>query len=553
MSTLEDSFTQFCRILDVGEKNLNRGDAESAVALAQIAARYAYPGDVGLFASPRLERLLISIGQSLATPATPHGYDRPRHSQRVLHILSYARPVGGDSRFVWRWIQEDRTNEHSVCVTSQAEVSEIYEMPPVLVRSVQQSGGSLHILQAPTSRPLDQAVELRGLCQEMDIVVLHHFPYDVIPILALCTGCDTARTIFVNHSDHTFWIGASVAHLIVHLRSQQNNFLERRRGLKKGRDTLLPIPLAPRPQQTSKAEAKAALGYDSDVVILLTIASPFKYSSPGRQGLLELVVPLLGEMHQAVLLAVGPEPEGAWREAGIRTEGRVVALGARFDNDALYTAADVYLDSVPFSSITSLLEAGSCGVSLLGLSPPDPDLWLLGPGAPGLEGTMEMATDAESYRCLLRRHVADKDHRMVSGRRVRAQILARHTGAGWRAAVQDVYSRVSTAGERGCLSEGADSCVAGPLNVALSQLYGQKSPKSHLSRYKAPKVMRQWLRRLLQPLPYPKRVSIAWELYQKEVGLSIISFLPSFLHVMARSLARSARRFKHLLSYRMRM
>jgi hypothetical protein len=156
---------------------------------------------------------------------------------------------------------------------------------------------------------------------------------------------------------------------------------------------------------------------------------------------------------------------------------------------------------------------------------------------------MEMAADAESYRRLLRRLILDKNHRMVSGRRVRAQILARHTGAGWRAAMQDVYSRVSNAGERGCLSEGADAFVAGSLNVALSQLYGQK----------APKIMRQWLRRLLQPLPYPRRVSIAWELYQKEVGLSMITFLPSFLHVMARSLARLARRFKHLLSYRMGM
>jgi hypothetical protein len=289
------------------------------------------------------------------------------------------------------------------------------------------------------------------------------------------------------------------------------------------------------------------------MVVLLTIASPFKYSAPGRQGLLELVLPLLVEMRQAVLLAVGPDPEGAWREAGLQTEGRVVALGTRFDNAELYAAADVYLDSVPFSSITSLIEAGTWGVPLLGLSPPDPDLWLLGPGAPGLEGTMEMATDAESYRCLLRRLILDKDHRMVSGQRVRAQIIAHHTGEGWRAAIQEVYSRVSTAGDRGCLSEGADRYIAGPLNVALSQLYGQKSLKSHLSGHKAPEIRRQWIRRLLQPLPYRRRLSVAWELYQRQVGLSMITFLPTSFHVVARRLARSARRFKNQLSYRIRM
>lgn len=532
---LEASFKRFCRVIDMAEQRFRRGDPESAVALAQIAARLAYPGNAGLFASPRMERLLVAIGESLPIPLTTRGHDHTEHSRRILHILSYARPVGGDTRLVWRWIQEDPENTHSVAVTTQADVSGIYEIPLILEESVQRSGGFLHMLQTPTSRPLEQAMELRGLCQDMDIVVLHLFPYDVIPILALCAGCDSARTIFVNHSDHTFWIGASVAHSMVHLRTQPQGFLHRSRSLKSACDALLPIPLAYSSPQTTRAEAKAALGYDRNVVILLTIASPFKYSSPGRQGFLDLVIPVLSEMRQAVLIAVGPTPEGAWREANTRTEGRVVALGARFDNATLYAAADVYLDSVPFSSITSLLEAGSVGVPLLGLSPPEANLWLLGPGAPGLEGTMEMATDTDSYRHLLRHLIADEDYRTESGHRVRAQILSRHTGERWKAATQDIYARLSDAGERGCLSAAADAFVASSLNVALAQLYAQAEGQ---------KAMRQLLWRFLRPLAYRTRVSIVWELYRKGFDLSIPNLLPFSLNLLARSLARLTRRLK---------
>lgn len=541
MPNLGADYAKFCRILDMAEQRFTHGDAESSVALAQIAARLAYPANVGLFASPRLEQLLVAIGKSLTVSPKSGAHATTARLGRILHVMSYARPVGGDTRFVWRWIKEDRENTHSVAVTTQADINGTYGIPHQLKESVERSGGFLHVLHVPTSRPLEQALELRKLCQDADIVVLHLFPYDVIPILALCAGCDGVRTIFVDHSDHTFWLGASVAHSIVHLRTQPQRFLQRSRRLRSGHHPLLPIPLAYSAPQTTRAEAKAALGYDRDAVILLTIASPFKYSSPARQGLLELVIPVLCEMRQAVLLAVGPSPEGDWREASIRTDGRVVALGARYDNALLYAAADVYLDSVPFSSITSLLEAGSLGVPLLGLSPPDADLCLLGPGAPGLNGTMEIGADAASYQGLLRRLIADEDFRLETGRRVRLQILARHTGPGWRAAVKGVYAHLSRTGPRGCLEEGSDAFAAGSLNLALVQLYEQSRGRH---------FMRQLLWRFLQPLPYRTRVAIVWELYRTGFGISIPNLLPASLNVGARSCARLAHRLKAVLAQR---
>src|SRR5260370_443103 len=122
---------------------------------------------------------------------------------------------------------------------------------------------------------------LRMLWQGMAIVILHLFPYDVIPVLALAAGCDTVKALFFNVCDHTFWIGASVANWVVHLRRQSPNFLRKRRGLNLEHSSILPIPLCHfRPSITS-VQAKRALGFESDVILLLTIASPFKYSSPG--------------------------------------------------------------------------------------------------------------------------------------------------------------------------------------------------------------------------------------------------------------------------------
>jgi hypothetical protein len=541
MQTIVDSFRRYCRIIAMAEQRLRCGDTEAAVALAQIAARLAFPAAVGLFASPQLERLLVRIGQSLPTPRASCGRASMDGRQRILHVLTYARPVGGDTRFVWRWIKEDQANVHCVAVTTQADVSDIYEIPKELAQSVARSGGFLHVLQASTARPLEQALELRGLCREMDSVVLHLFPYDVIPVLALAAGCSMAKTLFVDHSDHTFWIGASVAHAIIHVRAQPPGFLQGRRGLRARQEALLPIPLAHMSSAMTPVQAKEALGLAREQIVLLTIASPFKYSAPGRPGLLDLVVPVLRELPQAVLLAVGPEPTGAWQEANRRTDGRVVALGARYENGLLYTAADIYLDSVPFSSSTSLLEAGSQGVPVLCLAPPEEALWPLGPGAPGLEGTMELAADVPGYRRLLRRLIVDDDYRTQSGQRVRAQILARHTGAGWQAAIREVYTQLARCGERGCLRDDGDVFVADALTAALANLYAQTE---------GPQFMRQLLWRFLRGLPYLKRIAIVWELHRQGCNLSIFNLLPSSWNVMARRLLHLARWVQARLSRR---
>jgi len=361
------------------------------------------------------------------------------------------------------------------------------------------------------------------------VVVLHLFPYDIIPVLALAADCDLVKTIFVNHADHSFWAGAGVAHAIVNLRRQPPHFPEKRRGLNPDRSALLPIPIFYSPRTLTREQAKRALGYGPETVLLLTIASPFKYSSPGRVDFLDLVAPVVAQYPQAVLLAVGPEAKGAWQAAKLQTDGRIVPLGTRWDTDVLYAAADIYLDSVPFSSITSLLEAGSQGVPLLGYLLPEAELALLGPGAPGLEGTMELAGNAESYQAMLTRLIADAEYRRQKGQSVQAQILSLHTGKNWVHAVHDLYAQVGRTDVRGCRSGDSDVFEASSLNVALFQLYGCVHPRKMIGKY-------------IGALPYRSRLPITWRLHRMGFDLCFLNLLPPPADVIARGAGRWARK-----------
>lgn len=525
-----DGYVRFCDLLTLAEEYFASGDFSAAVGLAQVAVRYAFPGHIGLLGSPRLEQLLLELGKQLPTASACSPRRFNENSLNVLHVLSYGRPIGGDSRCALRWMQEDRSSRHSVAITTQEELKGIYDVPESLRQSAENSGGFLRTLSAPTSDPLEQARELRMLCQDMDIVVLHLFPYDIIPVLALAAGCDSVKTLFVNHSDHTFWVGASVAHSVVHLRKQSLDFVRDRRGLHPEKSSILPIPLGYSPPSLTPAQAKRALGYEPEVVLLLTIASPFKYNAPGEIAFLDLVIPVLEQFPQAVLIAVGPNDEGGWQSARNRTNGRIVPLGTRWDNDLLYAAADVYLDAVPFSSTTSLLEAGSQGVPLLGYSLLNPDLGVLCPGSPGLENAMELAHNQESYRVLLARLISDLEFRRRSGQRVQTQILTLHTGANWIRAVYELYANIEVSNGRGCLSEQKDNFNISALNVSLLHLYSRE-----------PFRLGGLIRKYIGVVRYRSRISITWRLHLKGFDLCFINLLPPPLNGMIRSLGRWAK------------
>jgi hypothetical protein len=514
------AYRRFCRLLELAESKIQGGEYAAAAAIAKIAARIAYPGNVGLFTSHRLERILCELGKHVDQVKSTGG-QRTARRRRVLHVLSYCKPIGGDTRLAWRWIREDPDSQHSVAITTQADLSGTYEIPGIIKQCALQSGGSVYTLKAPTSKPLDQAAELRGLCQDADIVVLHTFPYDIVPVLALSHGCENAKTILDNLSDHTFWVGGSVAHEILHLRTQSPEFVQARRGLNPVRSSLLPIPLDGLSRTISQAEAKQRLGYDPDSILLLTIATPFKYASPGQVSFLELVTPVVASQPRVQLIAVGPSGNGAWQAASEKTGGRIHAMGIRWDNDLWNAAADIYLDSVPFSSITSLLEAGLREIPLLGYRAADPDLSLLGPGAPGLDGAMIVAPDAACYRQSLTSLITDGAFRNQIGRSVRDKIMALHSGTNWATSVQAVYEKLERATSRGCLLDGDDAFQVSALNVALTRLYPELSVAKQVAH-------------CVEALPYRSRLSTMVGLYSSGFGGSPHNLLPFSLNVAAR-------------------
>lgn len=444
---VRDNKVVFDTFVSMAEHFLREGRYEASAVCAQIAATQAFIAHTGIFACPLLENIVTTIGTNISSKhqSDKHTEGKITSRKQVLHVLNSARPTGGDTRYVWRLINGDPASRHSVVLTRQSGMS----VPTVLSHAIDRTGGRLHILDAETNELTVKAIMLRQIAYASDFIFLHTFPDDTVPLLAFSDRRSLAPVLFVNHSDHTFWLGVTICDLFIHLRACGLDISERWRGIETERVAFLPTPLGECRRIRSRAQAKQELGADEDSVIILTIATAFKYKRIGENDFLDLAIAALQEQERALVLAIGPDNSAEWKQASEVTGGRVRALGRRSDTAIFFEAADIYADSFPFSSITSLLEAGSYGLPSIAFCPYLADARVLSSGAPGLDGVLLRMSCRDDYTRMLSRLIEDEPYRLELGRTTKEKIVKNHCLPGWRRFLEDIYVRGTHASRKG--------------------------------------------------------------------------------------------------------
>jgi len=411
---IERNHQAFAEAVERARVHLERGELAMAAVLAGVASNLATWMHPGLFASGQLERVAREIARAAA--GGPHDAPRRRGTDvaRVLHVFSRTLSVGGHTRMVWRWMGLDDRRSHSVVVTRQGR----QDVPRELVAMAESTGGSVTVLDRAHGDVLARAGALHDLATQVDVVILHIDPEDIVPIVAFGDRSGLPPILYLNHADHLFWLGVGVADLVVNLRRSGHALSPARRGVTEDRNAFLPIALGERRRQVSREEAKRRLGIPPETVLLATVARAvkFEYESGTGDSYVDAVTPVVEELEQVRLIVVGPVQEGGFRRAHEATGGRITALGERLDNELLYQAVDLYLDSYPQMSPTSLLEAGSYGTPLLALCPQLDVAPILSGDAPGIDEGLLRARSVEEFRAHLKAFVLDAPGVSSSGR-----------------------------------------------------------------------------------------------------------------------------------------
>lgn len=405
---------------------------EEALRRVSAAALFAAQFHPGRFADGAIENIAFDIGRragSLAPVLAPAGTAAGR--RRVLHVVSQAQAVGGHTRMLHHWVTHDTTSTHSLFVVDQSSVP----VPEWLSASIIKSQGTLTLCPHKQSR-LDKALYLRRLAhQHADLVVLHHDCCDVVPTVAFAVEGGPPVAI-LDHADHLFWLGSSVADTVIALRSAGARHGAGRRFTP--RNAILPIPLVPSPQQASRAQARRSLGIPLDQTALLSVGRPVKYRPCGAHDFVATANTILERNPSAHLYVVGESLEGIRPYLRSQPHPALHFVGPVDDASLHRAAADIYLESFPFGSNTALLEAALSGLPVVpAYAPLFP---LLVAGNDSLLDLLSNPSSEEEYVARAGNLVRDRERRIAFGEALRQRLLAEHVGEGWLRHLRALYA-----------------------------------------------------------------------------------------------------------------
>jgi O-antigen biosynthesis protein len=340
---------------------ISTGEYEAAMRVLYGAGNYAWLNSCGQLACIEIENLITQLSQALPTlPAPP----QPATSPFVATVLTSIHAAGGHSRLAWRWIQLDRTRRHHVILTNQDNCP----IPSQLVELVESGRVTLTQLDdEPTF--WGRAIRLRQLTINAESVVLHIHPDDPIAPVALTRMPASPPVILVDHASHVFWLGACAANLVLTLHAEAYRTTATRRGVPPTQICWWPLSFdLLRLDNAPQRALRESLDIPSDAVTLLTSGWPYKFYEIEGQSFSEAVFPILASRPTTHLIAVGPSPDDlAWQKLLRSFPGRVHLLGVRDEQFMIscYYACDIYLDSIPFSSGSAVMEAAALGKPII--------------------------------------------------------------------------------------------------------------------------------------------------------------------------------------------
>ena len=423
-------------------------DPEARLNWLKVAAEFAWWFHAGRYADGRIENPALAIGRRLqdilpedstssAIPNVSPGQTPAR--RRVLHVATTLYDTGGHSRLIKNWIENDKNSVHSTLLTDQT-----VEIPQWMTKTVAESGGCMFTLP-PKSLLMQKARSLRSIAQRaFDLVVLHHHPNDVVPIVAFGSD-DCPPVALVNHADHVFWLGTSIADIVLNIRSFADRISETRRFAKK--NFLLPVPLSIPSLSVTKTEARRFLNIPEDQTVLLTISPPYKFTSTDTHDFFVTAGKILTQNPAAHLYVIGIRPDQSHEHLRRGKIERLHFLGTVEDPTLYRLSADLYLDSMPYGSLMALLETAALGVCpVLMYAPPAPQYDM----SEELEfsGLVTCPQTEDEYVAKVNHLIAHPEVRQEIGARARERVLSYHQGKQWQAYLASAYEQLNRGGHR---------------------------------------------------------------------------------------------------------
>lgn len=343
-------------IADLESKILSEADINQALDTARQYGSLLWFADIGIYDAPTIEDNLIERCVKLFQN---YVIDTCDYSAPVVHVISEPLLTGGHTR-----LMEKLAGMHDDSV-------DLIISRGASMRAEQRVRNFFSKTSKVSSvRPLDIVIELVEFFYSYKKIILHIHPDDIFTVVA----CGVVKRLydkevfFVNHADHVFSYGTSVADYYFELSSYG-----RRLDLKKtilGKKSFLGIPV-----KVSEAPGDLNFKPNKDQQLLfISAGSDVKYKPNKGVGIFELVSSILEVYRSSKFLVIGSNLKTSfwWWSLKLKYGGRLeIRSHLEFDEyNKAVAKADYYVDSHPIPGGTAFAEQYLSGRRCVGLVSP---------------------------------------------------------------------------------------------------------------------------------------------------------------------------------------
>lgn len=333
------------------------GEEPEILHFCQYAATWIAWHPCGIWASPVMETVISHFGSRQA----PVNTEVSLKNNKTLIVMTHAFQSGGHTRLAEAMIRESPRESIDLFINSP-------EFPiPSTLSTLALSNGSA-ILQSQTESLLQTAATLQNLGRAYKGILLLTHPEDPIPVLCFSRSDWKTPVYLYNHADHQFWFGVSAADVVLNLSTKASEFSKAWRGTR--HNVVQPIPIYARERTDFiRTQLRKSYGVADTTVLLFSAGSAFKYNPLGSRNFVTCILDVIEESDKDILCIVaGPSPASPfWKHALEQSHGRIRAIGT-LDHEKFQQwlcAADLYVDSIPTSGWTTVLEAMAVGLPIV--------------------------------------------------------------------------------------------------------------------------------------------------------------------------------------------
>lgn len=338
---------------DIESEILSEHDLSLALDGACALGKLLWSADIGIYDAPAIEDDLI--GRCLAIYKNTK-FKRIDNCAPIVHVISEPLLTGGHTR-----LMEKLSGMH------EDTVDLIISRRSTLRAEQRVKGYFYKTNKVSSDRSLEVVEELVGMFSSYQKLILHIHPDDICTVVAcgIAKHLFNVEIFFVNHADHVFSFGTTVADYYFEL-SSYGRKLDAKKTIR-GKKSFLGIPVG----VISTPKISDVMPEKNKKLIFMSAGSDIKYKPNKGVNIFELISRILDDYSSSKFLVIGSNVKTSfwWWPLKLKYRDRL-KIRSHLEIDEyqkLVAQADFYVDSHPIPGGTAFAEQYLSGRRCVGL------------------------------------------------------------------------------------------------------------------------------------------------------------------------------------------